>query len=443
MDRMNVRRGFFVLSVSLAAASSALAGDFRYRVVDIAPGVDWARPLAINDSNQVTGYTYVGNTQQPFLASDGAFTPLTGLPGNWNSGEAINNRGQIAGWHYTMGVIMPEAYLWTNGAHQSLGNLGGRYSYGYGVNDLGQVVGFSYTAENSFVPEAFIFKNGVMRDIGPGAAMDINEAGLIVGGSSDSPFGSAVIWEPLGNSWERIEIGGGLVRAVNDAGTIAVGEGQTQFCFPPATYWTRQPDGSWTPTDITDPFSLVQAYIYDVNNAGQMVGSQFNPETCLQDAFIFENGHMTFLRDLIDPALGLTMYEAIGINEAGHITGWALNENFESIAVILMPDELSMLGPRPGLAGQRNSLIATGASAGERVFFAYGMQTGSTAVPGCPGLSVDIRNAALAGSAIADADGTARVEVSVPAAARNQSVLLQAVEADSCALSNVAIHTFR
>ena len=443
MQRTNVC-GWCALGTGLIGVMSAAGGEIRYRVIEIAPSAEFAIPNAINDSDQITGATYVNsNSQQPFLYSDGVFQDIKGIPGNFNSGEAINNSAQVAGWKYTMGVIMPEAFLWTNGQYQGLGRLGGRYSYGYGMNNAGDVVGYYYSEENSFVPQAFAYRNGVMRDIGQGVARDVNDAGLIVGGSADSSFGTAVVWEPSGDGWVRREIGIGTIRAVNAAGTLAVGEGEPETWPAPATYWTRLNDGSWEATNITDPSSTDFAFMYGVNNSGQMVGAKFDPESCFNEGFIFEDGQLTSLTDVIDSGLGLTILEPAGINEAGHIAAFAIDQEFYSHAVLLVPMELSMLGPRPGIAGQVNTLIATGATPGARVYFTYGVGAGSTNVPGCPGLSVDIRSAALAGSTLADANGDARLDTNVPRTARGRQVLLQAVEQENCVRSRLALHTFR
>ena len=53
--------------------------------------------------------------------------------------------------------------------------------------------------------------------------------------------------------------------------------------------------------------------------------------------------------------------------------------------------QLFINGPCPGTV----TLTASGATAGGKVFFGYGFSSGTTNVPGCPGLKVDIGNAKL------------------------------------------------
>src|SRR3954466_2903011 len=50
-----------------------------------------------------------------------------------------------------------------------------------------------------------------------------------------------------------------------------------------------------------------------INNAGQVVGTAYGTP------FLYNNGQIFNLSDLIDPALGLTLYGAAGINEQGQI----------------------------------------------------------------------------------------------------------------------------
>lgn len=92
---------------------------------------------------------------------------------------------------------------------------------------------------------------------------------------------------------------------------------------------------------------------------------------------------------------------------------------------------LTSTGACPGVI----TLTATGATPGARVGFAYGFSAGATPVGPCPGLSVDISGAALAGVAFADALGTASISGFVPAGACG-SVLAQAVEVPLCTKSN-------
>lgn len=97
---------------------------------------------------------------------------------------------------------------------------------------------------------------------------------------------------------------------------------------------------------------------------------------------------------------------------------------------------------RPGIADEVNSITATAVTPGEVVTFVYGRQAGETPVPGCPGVSVAIQSPTIAGSAIGDIEGEATLTAFVPAIASGLTIRIQAVEAGSCRISNVVVHSF-
>ncbi|MBL1216514.1 MAG: hypothetical protein D8M59_03370 [Planctomycetes bacterium] len=92
---------------------------------------------------------------------------------------------------------------------------------------------------------------------------------------------------------------------------------------------------------------------------------------------------------------------------------------------------LTVVGDCPGT----NTLTCTGVTANAKCYFAYGLRAGSTNVPGCPGLTVDIAGGKLGGVSTADAGGEAVLRGNVPANACGR-VIVQAVDRDACAVSN-------
>ena len=184
---------------------------------------------AVNDSGQVTGYSYtysggaagyhaflitpldtdadgVGDTW--FVdAGDGANALMIdlGTLGGTNSwGRAINNAGQIVGEsdldaptgeHYT------RAFIWSGGVMTDLGTLRDDPNHGFsaasGINNNGVVVGWAENEKRE--RRAFIWKDGRMQDLNDllylrnedgsttstsivlTEARDINDDGLIVG----------------------------------------------------------------------------------------------------------------------------------------------------------------------------------------------------------------------------------------------------------------------
>jgi probable HAF family extracellular repeat protein len=137
---------------------------------------------------------------------NGVLTPLDGLSTVIDNSDvgSINQRGWIAGNSATgdmdpiTGAQMVHAVLWMKDKPLDLGTLGGLESSAAYVNDGGEVVGF--TTINT-IPDPFsflggsihpfIWKNGVMRDLGTLGGPDafaplINERGQFAGFSYPS-----------------------------------------------------------------------------------------------------------------------------------------------------------------------------------------------------------------------------------------------------------------
>jgi probable HAF family extracellular repeat protein len=103
---------------------------------------------------------------------------------------AVNAAGDVVGMSMTSAGL-PRAFIWRNGIMTDLGTLGGDRTTVAGrhaLNDAGQVVGTSRDALGR--DRAFIWQLGVLRDLGTlggpsstGAA--INQAGIVVGNSTN------------------------------------------------------------------------------------------------------------------------------------------------------------------------------------------------------------------------------------------------------------------
>jgi probable HAF family extracellular repeat protein len=103
-----------------------------------------------------------------------------------------------------------------------LGTLGGVESRAYGLNALGQVAGYSPTPNEK--PHAFMW-DGMLHDLGtlPNAqesfAWAINDAGQVVGASSDlgSPTTRAFLWQ----NGQMTDTGEFSPRTINNRGEVA------------------------------------------------------------------------------------------------------------------------------------------------------------------------------------------------------------------------------
>lgn len=143
----------------------------------------------------------------------------------------------------------------------------------------------------------------------------------------------------------------------------------------------------------------------------------------------------------------------ISANPADWVTGGAVLcytsgtfSSFNGIDVAGNPcgeTGLVLSDPVPGIAGQRNDLTCCGAAVGEVIYFAYGFRSGSTKIPGCGGVALDIQSATLAGTARAGADGCATLSGKVSGNMSGRTMLLQAAERTTCTTSNLVQFTFQ
>lgn len=129
-------------------------------------------------------------------------------------------------------------------------------------------------------------------------------------------------------------------------------------------------------------------------------------------------------------------YIANGTSDPLHVHGYGIINAYAALGLLRLDP------PVPGTAGVSNTLTAREAEPGSRVYFIYSFGAGSTSVPNCPGVEVELRRPIIAGSAVADGNGTAQLVRFVPGAASGRSVHIQAVNAAACRTSNHVVHQF-
>lgn len=238
-------------------------------------------------------------------------------------------------------------FVWQWGEMTALPTLGGDNGFAAAVNDRDQIVGWAENAVHDptcVAPQVLQFeavvwgpKNGQMRELHPlhgdpdGAATAINQKGQIVGisGTCDVAVGAfsakhAVLWEN-GKVINLGSLGGAgwnTPLSINNRGEIVgfsdlpgdVSNGVLTPNFH-AFIWTKEQgmrDLGTLPGD-----SLSEAT--GINDRGQVVGVSF-PSS---HAFIWQDGVMTDLNNLIPPDSSLSLISTGDINDRGEITGQA------------------------------------------------------------------------------------------------------------------------
>jgi probable HAF family extracellular repeat protein len=263
------------------------------------------------------------------------------LGGTTSTADAINERGQVAGWSDTAGGNH-HAFLYGDGIMQDLGTLtGGSDSYATALNDLGQVVGYSgINGLGQQFPEAyqgFVWGQDGMKSLGAlfcpcsyndryGASggYTINDRGWI-GGDSETVRGSWVLHAAFWRDGTPQDIGGGAgdwsisrVFGMNDQGAVvgdyAPDAGRQDVFDRHASLW-RSGDRTDLGTLAGDASSTALA----LNPRGAVVGWSGTSSGAVSHAFIWSGGNMRYLGALHHDANSA----ALAISGFGEIVGWS------------------------------------------------------------------------------------------------------------------------
>ena len=142
--------------------------------------------------------------------------------------------------------------------------------------------------------------------------------------------------------------------------------------------------------------------------------------------------------------------EVADLNDANQMVGFGRrpgDSQIEERGFILSPvfPSFDLSTPSPGDAGTSNTFTITDLSPGDEVELLYGLNGGGALIPGCnlQANALQIDNPITAGSAIADGTGTATIQGFVPNAARNKTIVFQALVKDRCAISGLVVHGFQ
>jgi probable HAF family extracellular repeat protein len=151
---------------------------------------------AINNRNVIVGGAQTkAGVWQACLWEEGRIRALKTPPGSESGAQDINARGEIVGWYLPASAPNQrrtmQAFLYRNGQMRSLGGKSDRGSVAFALNDRGEAVG--QVTDSSGQRRAMLWSGGSAVDLTeslapqPGvrwqllAALDINEAGQIVG----------------------------------------------------------------------------------------------------------------------------------------------------------------------------------------------------------------------------------------------------------------------
>jgi probable HAF family extracellular repeat protein len=196
--------------------------------------------MDINNAGYITAGAYIdppGNQHVYLRAPDGSLRDIGALPAAVRPstvGGALNNRNQIAGGSGPL--TFPEqpyrAILWDKGVMRDLGDFGWAPNIGNAINDRGQVAGYATLPVGLHNQVAFLYSHGRMINIDGrpvfqgmfSGATGINNLGYVVG-FSDHLSGFIYRGRRMESLNALIDPGQGWdihnPQAINDAGQIA------------------------------------------------------------------------------------------------------------------------------------------------------------------------------------------------------------------------------
>jgi probable HAF family extracellular repeat protein len=240
------------------------------------------------------------------------------------------------------------AAVWSHGTLRRLPTLGGTNAAAFQSNSAGEIVGVAEdgVADASCIPpqqthfQAVIWKRGKIYELPPlpgdqvGAALRINDRGQAVGTSgpcSATSYGGfilgphAVLWEH-GKPIDLGSVGDGSVSVaadVNDRGTV-IGSASFADGSQHPFLWTRKYGMRDLGLMSSDPTDVINT-AFEINDRGQMVGGSCDVTMQICRGYIWQNGVMTDINELLPDDSPLYVLLAMAINDEGQIAGLAVD----------------------------------------------------------------------------------------------------------------------
>jgi|GEM_PF-1199941 len=261
--------------LSISAVKGQEESSYSFTTIDF-PGAASTILYGINDVGQIVGsYGCRG-----FLFDNGSFQTIDFPGAKCTEAWGINNGGQIVGGYVT--EEDPEdwyGFLY-DGSFQTIMFPGSDETYAFGINDAGQIVGH-YGKEGWFW-HGFLFDGSGFQTIKVPysgcectAAHGINNVGQAVGSYWGSECGEGIHGFLFDGGFQAINFPDAVSTAalgINDRGQI-VGNYSGYSGWIPSQIGIAFLYDNGTFQTLNFPYFTSVSAAYDINNAGQLVGS--------------------------------------------------------------------------------------------------------------------------------------------------------------------------
>lgn len=332
---MSIRSRFLLAACvfSLAALSyPALAGPL-YQVIDLGSLTSGRSgncyPLAINNSGQIVGYSYVSaDDRHAFLWENGTISDLGTLRNGSDSwANGINSAGEIVGGSFIppvgSGKLRP--FLWDSDSMRDLGRLpGSERAEAFGINDHGMITGCSKISGDRNMH--FFTTDGKAHLLDHGAPGGENTANIFAAYINNSGLvaGTAVTWSGNLYGWFWTAQRGFEVPvvyayewefcALNESGTAIGNAVLDDACAHPFTMKRGE-----IPIPLQPLCSGQSSWGLGINSSGTAVGEAQNPneQSC---GVIWKSPENPVDLNALVSQSGFTVQSATSINDMGWIT---------------------------------------------------------------------------------------------------------------------------
>ena len=334
-------------SASERKAPATVASPSPYTITDLGTlGGPDTRAYGVNDAGKVVGGSQSGSYMVAFSWDGGTMTNLGDLTGRGSFAHDVNEAGQVVGGS-ALADWSNHAVRWQNGSMQDLGTLGGPVSFAFDINNSGQAVGYAWNDEA--IQHAVLWGSGGIVDLGDldpmwpnhSAAYGINDAGQVVGGSYTDIPGQFHAFRWQGGGMQDLGTLGGEVssaEAINEVGHVVGSSRLAGNTTTRAFLW----DGGMQDLGA---LGWTHSIAYDINDGGQVVGAL--QTGALSHAFVWADGQIQDLNNLIPASSGWVLSEARAINNRGRIAGFGQFAG-QTRAFLLVPREYRWINPAGG-----------------------------------------------------------------------------------------------